>query len=87
MTPLCMTPPRHLPEMLRPVAVERDPPSQATPGGMNLTKGLRPGPFLQSLLSEGEGGDAYRRGFRDSGAGLCEILHMNFREFLFHALG
>jgi hypothetical protein len=59
MTPLCMTPPRHLPEMLRPVTVERDPPSQATPGGMNLTKGLRPGPFLQSLLSEGEGGDAY----------------------------
>jgi hypothetical protein len=70
MTPLCMTPPRHLPEMLRPVTVERDPPSQATPGGMNLTKGLRPGPFLQSLLSEGEGGDAHRRGFRDSGAGI-----------------
>jgi hypothetical protein len=24
--------------------------------------------------------------FRGIGAGLCEILHMNFREYLFHAL-
>jgi hypothetical protein len=25
--------------------------------------------------------------FRGIGAGLCRILDMNFREFLFHALG
>jgi hypothetical protein len=25
--------------------------------------------------------------FGGSGAGLCKILHVNFREYLFHALG
>ena len=42
--------------------------------------------MLQALSGRGYAGCLETGVFRGSGVGLCSILDMNFREFLFHAL-